>query len=91
MNLAEVRCRLPMYIHHINKKHISVRVSNTYMGRLYADSSKVYFVTLCRHENSEYAKRDKFLSFFSYTKLITLDDFYKETIYELHGFKNDHR
>lgn len=93
MNLAEIRRRLPMYIRSIDNynKHISVRVHNTYMGRLYEDSSKVYFVALCRHEDSEYAKRDKFLSFFTYTKLITIDDFYEEIFYELHEFKNDIR
>ena len=91
MNLAEIRHRLPMYTNLVNNNHIVVRVQGNYMGRLYADSSKMYFVALCRHEDEEYAKRDKFLSFFTYTKVITLDDFYKEIIYELHGFKNDYK
>ena len=90
MNLAEVRHRVPMYIE-LGIDSIRVRVDGTYMGNLYEDSSKVYFEAICEHEDEEYAKRDKFLSFFTYTKIITLDDFYKEIIYELHGFKNDYK
>lgn len=90
MNLAEVRHGVPMYIE-LGIDSVRVRIHGTYMGNLYEDSSKVYFEAICEHEDAEYAKRDKFLSFFTYTRLITFDGFYRETIYELHGFKNDIR
>lgn len=79
-----------MYIE-LGVDSVRVRVYGIYMGRLYEDSSKVYFEAICEHEDSDYANRDKFLSFFTYTKLITFDDLYREIIYELHGFKNDIR
>ena len=92
MNLAEIRRRLPMYVTKDFEDYgcSTVRINSTPMGILIEDY-KVYYKALCYHSDEEYAKRDKFLSFFTYTKLITLDDFYRETIYELHGFKNDIR
>lgn len=92
MNLAEIRRRLPMYVKQNSYRYVydTVSVGSTTVGIL-IESNKVYFKAICFHEDEEYAKRDKFLSFFTYTRLITLDDFYKETIYELHGFKNDTR
>lgn len=92
MNLAEIRRRLPMYVKQKFEEYgyDTVRVGSTPMGVLVEDY-KVYFKALCYHEDDEYARRDKFLSFFNYTKLLTIDAYYRETIYELHGFKNDHR
>ena len=92
MNLAEIRRRLPMYVIQDFEDYgcSTVRVDNISMGIL-IENYKVYFKALCYHENEEYARRDKFLSFFTYTRLITFDGFYRETIYELHGFKNDIR
>lgn len=90
MNLAEIRRRLPMYVKQEFEEYgyDTVRVGSITMGVLVEDY-KVYYKALCYHEDDEYARRDKFLSFFSYTKLLTIDDYYRETIYELHGFKND--
>lgn len=89
MNLAEIRRRLPMYVKN-DGKYVVVKVGNAAMGIL-IEGCKVYYKAICYHEDIEYANRDKFLSFFTYTKLFTLDGFYRETIYELHGFKNDVR
>lgn len=87
MNLAEIRRRLPMYMEN-NGKYAIVKVNNASMGIL-IEGCKVYYKAMCYHEDIEYARRNKFLSFFTYTKLFTLDGFYRETFYELHGFKND--
>lgn len=87
MNLAEIRRRLPMYMKN-NGKYDIVKVNNASMGIL-IEGCKVYYKALCHHEDIEYVRREKFLSFFTYTKLFTIDGFYRETIYELHGFKND--
>lgn len=89
MNLAEIRRRLPMYVKKgYGEVYDSVYVGSVAMGVLVKDC-KVYYKALCYHEDAEYARRDKFLSFFTYTKLLAIDGFYRETIYELHGFKND--
>lgn len=89
MNLAEIRRRLPMYVKKgYSEGYDSVYVGGTAMGTLIKDC-KVYYKALCHHEDIEYVRREKFLSFFTYTKLFTIDGFYRETFYELHGFKND--
>lgn len=91
MNLAEIRRRLPMYVKQesfVEYGYDTVEVAAVSMGIIFEDH-KVYYKALCFHEDDEYARRDKFLSFFNYTKLLTIDDYYRETIYELHGFKND--
>lgn len=91
MNLAEIRRRLPMYIkQNLMDRYDTVKVDALTMG-IVSENHKVYFKALCFHEDDEYVRRDKFLSFFTYTKLLTIDDYYRETIYELHGFKNDTR
>lgn len=93
MNLGEIRRRLPMYV---SKQEFdeygydTVEIDGASMGIL-SEDHKVYYKALCCRENAEYARRDKFLSFFTYTKLLTLDNYYRETIYELHGFKNDYK
>lgn len=89
MNLAEIRRRLPMYIGS-DGKYVIVKVDNASMGIL-IEGCKVYYKAMCYHKDIEYARRNKFLSFFTYTKLITIDGFYRETFYELHGFKDDIR
>lgn len=89
MNLAEIRRRLPMYVEN-DGRYVVVEVDHNAMGILIEDC-KVYYKAVCYHEDIEYARRDKFLSFFTYTRLFTLDGFYRETIYELHGFKNDYK
>ena len=91
MNLDKIRRRLPMCVEHGFDGYATVKVDNVSMGMLFKEGHKVYFKALCYHEDGEYAKRNKFLYFFIHTKLITLDNFYRVTIYELHGFKNDHR
>lgn len=87
MNLGEIRRRLPMYVEN-DGRYVTVKVDTVSMGILIEDC-KVYYKAICYHEDIEYARREKFLSFFTYTKLLTLDNFYRETFYELHGFKND--
>ena len=90
MNLAEIKRRLPMYVDHTwyDDSVDSVKVGGSTIGILF-ENHKVYFKAVCYHNDIEYARRDKFLSFFTYTKLLTLDGFYRETLYELHGFKDD--
>lgn len=91
MNLAEIRRRLPMYVHRrYGEEYDTVYVGGITMGALVKDY-RIYYKAMCTHNNAEYARREKFLSFFTYTRLLTLDGFYRETIYELHGFKNDFR
>lgn len=93
MNLDEIRRRLPMYVKHqeFDKYgYDTVKVNAVSMGIVFEDH-KVYFKALCYHEDDEYARRNKFLSFFTYTKLLTIDGYYRETIYELHGFENDYK
>ena len=87
MNLDEIRRKLPMYVEN-DERYVVVKVDRNAMGILIEDC-KVYYKAICYHEDIEYARREKFLSFFTYTRLFTLDGFYRETIYELHGFKND--
>lgn len=87
MNLGEIRRRLPMYVEN-DERYVVVTVDHNAMGILIEDC-KVYYKAVCYHKDIEYARREKFLSFFTYTRLFTLDGFYRETIYELHGFKND--
>lgn len=89
MNLDKIRRRLPMYVKQGSDRYgyATVKVDTVSMGILSKRGHKVYFKALCYHEDAEYAKRNKFLSFFTYTKLLTLDNFYRVTIYELHGFK----
>lgn len=91
MNLDEIRRRLPMYVNQQEFDEYgydTVKVNAVSMGIVFEDH-KVYYKALCYHEDDEYARRDKFLSFFIYTKLFTIDDYYRETIYELHGFIKD--
>lgn len=89
MNLDKIRRRLPMYVKqdYVRSTYATVKVDTVSMGLLFRRGHKVYFKALCYHEDAEYAKRNKFLSFFTYTKLLTLDNHYRVTIYELHGFK----
>lgn len=89
MNLDKIRRRLPMYVkqEYVKCTYATVKIDNASMGLLFRRGHKVYFKALCYHENAEYARRNKFLSFFTYTKLLTLDNFYRVTIYELYGFK----
>lgn len=89
MNLDKIKRRLPMYVKQESPVyiHATVKVGNVSMGMLFREGHKVYFKALCYHEDAEYAKRNKFLSFFIHTKLLTLDNHYRVTIYELHGFK----
>lgn len=90
MNLDEIRRRLPMYVIQEPRRYV-VKMGAYIMGIL-SEDPKVYYKAICCHNNDEYARRDKFLSFFTYTKLITLDDnHYRETLYELHGFKHDYK
>lgn len=93
MNLDKIKRRLPMYVkqEYVRSTYATVKVDTITMGILFREGHKVYFKALCYHKDAEYAKRNKFLSFFIHTKLLTLDNFYRVTIYELHGFKNDHR
>ena len=89
MNLDEIRRRLPMYVKkEYDEVYDSVYMGGITMGILTKDH-RVYYKAICCHEDIEYARRIKFLSFFIYTKLLTIDGFCRETIYELHGFKND--
>lgn len=89
MNLAEIKRRLPMYVKHTCDDSVdSVKVCDSTVGILFGNH-KIYFKAICYHSDIEYARRDRFLSFFTYTKLLTLDGFYRETLYELHGFKDD--
>ena len=91
MNLAEIRRRLPMYVkRRYGEEYDTVYVGGITMGALVEDY-RIYYKVMCTHNNAEYARREKFLSFFTYTRLLTLDGFYRETIYELHGFKNDYK
>lgn len=89
MNLDKIRRRLPMYVKqdYVKSTYATVTVDTVSMGLLFRRGHKVYFKALCYHEDAEYAKRNKFISFFTYTKLLTFDNFYRITIYELHGFK----
>ena len=89
MNLDKIKRRLPMYVkqEYVRSTYATVKVGTVSMGLLFRRGHKVYFKALCYHEDAEYARRNKFLSFFTYTKLLTLDNFYRVTIYELHGFK----
>lgn len=89
MNLDKIRRRLPMYVGQKSDGYgyATVEVGTVSMGILIREGHKVYYKALCYHEDLEYARRNKFLSFFTYTKLLTLDNFYRVTIYELHGFK----
>lgn len=94
MNLAEIRRRLPMYVKQESFEEYgydTVKVNAVSMGIVFEDH-KVYYKALCYHgDDDDYARRNKFLSFFNYTKLLTIDSYYRETIYELHGFKNDYK
>ena len=89
MNLDKIKRKLPMYVEqeYVKSTYATVKIDTVSMGLLFRRGHKVYFKALCYHEDAEYAKRNKFLSFFTYTKLLTLDNFYRVTIYELHGFK----
>lgn len=92
MNLDEIRRRLPMYVkQEFNEYGYDIVKVNAVSMGIVLEDHKVYYKALCYHEDDEYARRDKFLSFFTYTKLLTIDDYYRETIYELHGFKDDIR
>ena len=93
MNLDKIRRRLPMYVGQKSDGYgyAAVEVDTVSMGILIREGHKVYYKALCYHEDLEYARRDKFLSFFTYTKVLTLDNFYRITIYELHDFKYDIR
>lgn len=87
MNLDKIRRRLPMYVEQELDMSATVKVDTASMGMLIREGHKVYYKALCYHEDAEYARRNKFLSFFTYTKLLTFDNFFRVTIYELHGFK----